>query len=294
MKKILFFAILAFFALSCQKTKESEDKTPGDEAFVNQRKAFFNALQEPDQVAAQLQATAAEFNPGLMNDPKKYEVYISNEVKAAANLGIYLSNLNYSIAYKQREYSNEYFTAAHSLSETLGVEKPVLEFLVKRYSENIEKDDSVKMVALDLMMKSTRDFQGTKREKLAGVAMSAYMIENLHLVLGIIQSYPKDMLPDDARTIILIPLFKMILNQQANVVIIYNFLKTYSDPLDPDQNPNYPYYANAFEELIEVYKRLDVDQKIANNQAQELMNDAVVKELSEKVNAIRDKIVSAE
>lgn len=292
MRKIVFFAILVSLTLSCQKSKENT--VPVEEAFASERKAFFNALLEPGEVAAQLQATAAEFNPGLMNDPKKYEVYVSNEVKAAANLGIYLSDLNYSIAYAQRPVSKEYFTAAHELSKTLGGDRAVLEFLMKRYAENLEQNDSVKVVVNELLLKSTRDFEGTERERLAGVAMSAYQIENLHLTLGVIESYPKDMLPDDARTIILIPLYKMVLSQRANVVIIYNFLKTFSDPLDPDQNPNYPYYTNAFEELIALYKNLDVEQKIANNQAVELMNDAVMKELSEKVNAIRTKIVSEE
>lgn len=292
MRKIVFFAILVSLTLSCQKTKENS--VQGDEAFVSERKAFFNALQEPDEVAAQLQVTAAEFNQSLMNDPKKYEVYISNEVKAAANLGVYLSDLNYSIAYSQREVSDDYFTAAHELSKALGGDQAVLEFLMKRYKENLEENDSARAVVTQLLHKSTRDFEGTERERLAGIAMSAYQIENLHLVLGIIESYPKDMLPDDARTIILIPLYKMVLSQRTNVVIIYNFLKTYSDPSNPDNNPNFPYYTNAFEELIALYKKLDVEQKIANNQAVELMNDAVMKELSEKVDAIRNKIVSAE
>jgi hypothetical protein len=293
MKKILFFALLVSLTLSCQKAKENTVQNE-EAAFASERKAFFNALLELAEVAAQLQATAAEFNQGLMNDPKKYEVYVSNELKAAANLGVYLSDLNYSIAYAQREISKDYFTAAHQLSKTLGGDQVVLEYLMKRYSENLEQNDSAKAVVTELMLKSTRDLEGTQRERLAGIAMSAYQIENLHLTLGIIESYPKDMLPDDARAIILIPLYKMVLSQRANVIIIYNFLKTYSDPLDPDMNPNYPYYANAFEELIALYKELNVEEKIANNQAQEIMNDAVMKKLSEKVNAIRNKIVSAE
>ncbi len=73
---------------------------------------------------------------------------------------------------------------------------------------------------------------------------------------------------------------------------IYGFLKSIADPTNPDKNPNYPYYATAFEELIGVYNRLNVEDKIANNQGIELMNDAVVQELSDKVNAIRSKIVS--
>jgi hypothetical protein len=196
------------------------------------------------------------------------------------------------VAYKQSANTKELFTAAHELSKAIGIEQNILDFLMKRYSDNIAQNDSVKAVVDELFERSTASLQGTDREKLVGIAMAAYQIENLHLALGTIQSYPKDMLPSDTRTQILIPVFRMVLEQKKNVETIYGFLKSVTDPTKPDQNPNYPYYATAFEELIAVYNKLNVDEKIANNQGIELMNDAVVKELSEKVDAIRSKIVS--
>ncbi len=303
MKKIIFILLLGSAVVSCKKSTETTERESGADtaaataaatatAFTEQRKLFFNNLMEPAEVAAQVQFTAAEFNPALMSDPKTYVQYTGNEVKAAANLGIYLSDLNYSIAYKQAKTTKTYFTAAHELSKAIGGEKGVMEFLMKRYNDNISKNDSVKSVVSDLLKNSTSKLQGTEKEKLAGIAMAAYQIENLHLVLGTLESYPKDMLPGDARTVILVPLFKIALNQRGNVQNIYNFLKSYADPSDPDKNPNYPYYANAFEELIAVYQKLNVEEKIASNKGLEIMNDAVVKELSEKVNAIRNKIVS--
>jgi hypothetical protein len=114
----------------------------------------------------------------------------------------------------------------------------------------------------------------------------------LHLALGLIETYPKDMLPEDARTQILVPVYRMVLDQKGNVQTIANFLKANADPLDADKNPNYPYYANALQELIQVYDRLNIEDKLANNQGLELMNDAVAAELSQKVKAIRDKVVS--
>jgi len=292
MKQILFVLILGL-VLSCQKTKENtedQDK-PDSTAFTAERNAFFSNLMAPAEAAAQLQATGAEFNPSLMSDPKTFSKHTGDSVKAAANLGIYLSDLNYSIAYKQTATTKEYFTAAHELSKSIGGEKGTLEFLTKRYNDNLKQNDSAKNIVTDLLAKSTADLQGTEREKLAGVAMAAYQIENLHLALGVIDSYPKDMLPSDARTVILIPVFKMVLNQRSNVENIYNFLKSYGNT-KAASSPNYSFYITAFEELIAVYTKLNVDEKIANNQGIELMNDSVVKELTEKVDAIRNKIIS--
>jgi hypothetical protein len=290
MKKLIFF-LLSLAIISCQK-KEASNETAESASFENERQSFFNNLQKPGEVAARLQATAAEFNPSLLNDPKNFGAYSSDEVKAAANLGVYLSDLNYCIAYKQADHIKEIFPAAHALSKSIGLEQGILDFLMKRYNDNLAHQDSVKAVVDALYAKATKDLQGTDREKLVGIAMSAYQIENLHLALGLIQSFPKDMLPDDARVTILVPVYKMVLEQKSNIEVIYGFLKSAADPNNPDKNPNYPYYANAFQELIDLYGKLNVEEKIANNQGLELMNDATIAELSAKVDAIRSKIVS--
>lgn len=297
MKKLIALACLIVL-FSCQKKSEETTTTteapPATPSFETERKAFFNSLMTPGNLAGGLQATGAEFNASLLNDPKNYDAYSKDEVKAAANLGVYLSDLNYSVAYQQSKHVKEIFPAANALSKSVGIEQTVLDFLMKRYNENLSKNDSVKSVVEELYTRATRDVEGTDREKAVGIAMSAYQIENLHLAIGIIKSYPKDMLPTDARTNILVPVFRKVLDQKANVEVIYGFLKSIADPSNPEQNPNYPYYAQAFEELIAVYKRLNVDEMIANNKGAELMKDSVVNELGEKVDAIRNKIIARE
>lgn len=290
MKNTFYLILLCAIALSCQKKDSNEAQV--SQTFEAERSAFFSNLTAPTEAAARIQATAAEFNAGLMNDPKNSASYATNEVKAAANLGIYLSDLNYSVAFNQSANTRELFTAANELSKAIGIEQGILDFLMKRYTDNISQNDSAKTVINELFEKSTTSLQGTDREKLVGIAMSAYQIENLHLALGTIESYPKDMLPDDARTQILVPVYRMVLDQQQNVETIYGFLKSIADPLNPEKNPNYAYYATAFEELIAVYKKLNVEEKLANNQGLELMKDEVMQELSAKVSAIRSKVVS--
>lgn len=288
MKNLALVLLLTTVFFSCQKSKDTTETAAPTQTFEKERTAFFSNLKAPAEAAAQLQATAADFNASLMSDAKNYTSYASDEVKAAANLGIYLADLNYSVAFKQSANTKELFTAAHGLSKAIGVEQGILDFLAKRYNDNLAQNDSAKAVINELFEKSTAGLQGTEREKLIGIAMSAYQIENLHLALGTIETYPKDMLPDDVRIQILIPVFRMVLEQRKNVETINGFLKSIADL----NSPNYNYYSVAFSELIAVYDRLNVDEKIANNQGAELMNDAVVKELHEKVNAIRNQVIS--
>ncbi|MEK6782440.1 MAG: hypothetical protein AABY93_12090 [Bacteroidota bacterium] len=291
MKNLLSLILLTTLLFSCQKSKENAEDTQAVSSFEAERTAFFNNLKTPADAAANLQATGADFNAALMSNPGNFAAFANNPEKAAANLGLFLSDLNYSVAYGQGSKTQGLFSAAYELSKSIGLEQGMLDFLMKRYSENLAQNDSVKTVVNTLFDKSTAGLQGTERERLIGIAMAAYQIENLHLALGIIESYPKDMLPTDTRTQILVPVYRMVLDQKGNVENIYGFLKSISDP---EKNPNYPYYSNAFEELIGVYNRLNIEEKIANNQALELMSDAVAKELNEKVDAIRNKIASTE
>ena len=284
----LLFLLFAFAITSCQKKETSTESPAGDFGVI--REAVFSKLLTPGEAAAKLQSIGADFNGALLNDPAKWSSYSTAENKTAANLGVYLSDLNYSVAYKQKDVSKKYLDASLELASTLGAKREVLTYLVKRYEENIEQSDSVKSYMFQFFVGSTAKLKEAEKERLAGIAYSAYYIENLHILLGLIQSYPKDILPDDARAVILVPAFEIVLTQKDNIKLIYSYLKATGN----EENPNYLYYKNALEELIATYDKLDVAEKMKNNKAQELLNDTVVKELSDKVNQIRDKIVSVE
>lgn len=294
LRNLITLGILVALYSCAKKTEEATTDTPATPAFEYERKAFFNSLLAPSEASAKLQSTGANFDGTLLNDPNNYVNYANNDVKAASNLGIYLADLNYCIAFNQPDQTKALFPAVHALSKSVGIEQGILDFLMNRYQKNLEKNDSVKAVFLDLYNSATKDVEGSAREKLVGIAMSTYQIENLHLTLGLIRSFPKDILPADSRNLALFPLFRLVLEQRNSIAITYGFLKSITDVSNPDQNPNYPFYAQAFEELIGVYKRLNVEEMMANSKGSELLNDPVVAELSNKVDAIRSKIVSLE
>lgn len=283
MKKILALLILAFFA-SCGGKQAEKDKAVAESADT-QRDAFFANVHSPRQVAAFLQSIAADYNPSLLSDPSKFSSYTTSDVKAAANLGIYLSDMNYCIAYKKGEATKGYVNAVLELGATMGLQKDVLQYIGKRYEGNINQNDSLKAAYDQLYNAATSSLKGTDKEKLVGIAIAAYQIENLHLLAGIIHTYPKDMLPNDARTAILVPVFKQLFKQGDNVRSIYSFLKIAGNP----DNPNYYYYSNAFEELIGSFDKLKVSETISNNDGVALLSDAVVAELNDKIDNIRNK-----
>jgi len=292
MKKLIPLLILVIAAWSCQPAKEKTTESTQPTNFEKERAQFINNMKSAQEAAASIQATGADFNSALMNIPVNYAELGVDTLKQAANLGIYLADLNYSVAYKQSENTRKIFQSAYNLSKSLGIDETMLSFISQRYETNIAQNDSVKSALSELFKQASESIQGSQKERVVGVVMAGYTMENLHLALGIIETYPKDILPDDSRTQILVPLFKMVLDQKPQVETVYTFLRTLGDPSDPERTPNFAYFDKSFSELLEVYQRLNVDEAIANNQGPALLNDAVVTELSEKVDAIRSKVVT--
>lgn len=298
--KMMKYGFLTMFALvvlgSCNTNKEtSANDQMIEQAFFKERDNFFNAISTPDETAASIRRLGAEFNPSLMHDPLLWGMYTTSKEKAAAALGIYISDLNYSVAFGQTEYTTALFDAVHNLSLKVGVEKQILEFLLTRYKNNIEQNDSVKHTLNQMYARAMQTVKGTENEIMIGITIGTHQIEDLHLMMGIIKTYPKDILPDDVRLEVLVPLFQTVLNERPTIETVNEFIKAvikYSPPVS--DNSHQEYYLNAFEDLVETYRRLTVEEKIRENRGMELVSDAVVLELDSKVEAIRSKVISPE
>lgn len=290
--QISFFFLTLLLLQACGPKQETENTTDDqaiDEAFTQARDNFFNSIRQPDETAAALMSIGADFNGSLLHDASKWSTYTGSNEKSAALLGIYLSDLNYSIAFKQTDKTAELFDAVHFLSMQIGIEKSVLEYLNTRYKNNIEQNDSVKSAMEELYANAIQSMRGTDREILTGIAIAAHQVEDLHLMMGIIETYPKDMLPDDVRTQVLIPLFKAVLNEKPMLESVNSFLSAV-----PTQSEGDSFYRTSLQDLITTYEELNIDEKIANNQGMELMNDALILKLDEKVTSIRNKIITNE
>jgi hypothetical protein len=278
MKQTLFIVFLSVLIFSCG-SKQEKTSSPESRAFSVERENFFNSLKNPAEAATQLIPGLAGFDSTLLNDPAHFYRYTANDVKAAANLGIYISDLNYCVMFEKSASTKKYFEAVHELSKTMRIEKGILEFLMNRYQTNMEQNDSVKSVVNRLFEQSTVSLQGTDRERLAGIAMAGYQIENLHIALSTLESFPETLTDEQLQTQNL--LRQYIFEQRGKFEVVYNFVRANSDPLDPNRNPNYPFFDNALRELIVAYRNVTP-------------NDPKNKELLEKVNVIRNKVISIE
>ena len=126
--KHFIYSLLALVIIvaSCQSKKETaKDK----EEFADQTKKIEDAviatapdLPPPDEFAARLQATGADYFESVINDPAKAEKYLNAEEGiAAANIGVYFADLAYTSAYNESETSFKLLQSMKILSERLGI-----------------------------------------------------------------------------------------------------------------------------------------------------------------------------
>jgi hypothetical protein len=276
MKSILRTLVIILFMVACRK--EQTDNPTEKKISEAERVVFFNTLKNPEEVM-RLVPGFTGFDASLLNDPKNFYLYATSEVMAAANVGVYMADLNYCVLFNKRDDSEKYVKTIYELSRVIQIEKSALEFILNRYEGNLAQPDSLIAMANQLFEKATVGLKGSARERLAGIAMAGYQIENLYLALATLKSYPASLTADQIKS--KDQLVRFIADQRVNIEIIYNFVRANSDPLDPDRNPNYPFFDHALRELITVYNTVTENAPHQN-------------ELSEKVNALRSKIISTE
>ena len=285
---LLLTVFMLTFACTTKEAKQEKQIEEDTEALSTDARKIMPNLPSPNEYAAILHSTGAEFNPLILNDPANLPGYITRREKAVANLGVYFFDLGYCVAFKDREFVNKYYDVSHNLSLQLGIEKSFMEVMMKRYKENIDANDSLKAYFKDTYSKAAEELGSSEEESTyyRSIFLAGFYIEGLFNMLEVIESYPKDILPDDQRFIILMPIVKSVLSQKDNVKKLAEMLEINVKGDDDDE-----YYATSFRDLINTYEKLDVDDKIANNKGSELLNDGVMLELMSKVDMIRSEVV---
>lgn len=291
-RNLLLILVFSSLIFAC-KSRDAKEKAQIEESTDDLREdaaRIMPNLPPPNEYAAILQSTGAEFNPLILNEVENVPGYLALPEKSVANLGVYFFDLGYSVAYKEGDYVDKYYKVCHDLSIQLGIEKRFLEVLMARYQENIEQNDSLKAYFRETYNNASSSIGASEEERAyyRAIFLAGFYIEGLFNILETIESYPRDILPDDQRFVVLMPLAKAVLNQEQNIKSLTEMLEINYTDEDNDE-----YYATSFRDLIRTYERLEVEDKIANDQGAELLNDEVMIELMAKVDMIRSQVVKS-
>lgn len=284
----LLITFLTFLALwSCgPKPKDGDDTPfPTDDDLPKEIKKMVGHIPPPAEIPYMLEATGAEFNQSLVNDRKRAESYESQTDKAAMNLGIYTADIGYLSSYEKTQESIDYLNTCKTLADKLGVTGSFDRATLEKFEANIANKDSLAALLNDAVQKTDQYLKDGNRSKLGALLVTGSFVESLYISTGIIKSYPKNILPNDTRILVLTPLMQIVIRQKQSVSEVANMLTSI------EQTGPIPTIVADLKELETAYNNLTIEDQIKNNKASLALSDNTLVEITKIVEKLRTDIV---
>jgi hypothetical protein len=220
-----------------------------------------------------------------VNPRAKTDQYASRTDKAALNLGVYTADIGYLSSYEKTQEAIDYLNSCKTLADNLNVIGTFDLEILKRFEANISNKDSLANL-LNETVKETESFlKDDSRNKLAALVVTGSFVEGLHISTGLIQSYPRNILPDDARNLILTPIMQVVLNQKKSVSDLLMMLSSV-EQTDPVAG-----IVSDLQELERAYAALNIEDQIKKNRADLVLTDKNLEQVTVIVARMRKSIV---
>jgi hypothetical protein len=283
-----FIVLLAYGLSSCGSSskdeKASEEFNESNDDLKKQIEDVVYNIPSPSEIPYLLQATGAEYNESLINPRTKVDEYISRNDKAALNLGIYAADIGYLTSYDKTQEAIDYLTACKTLGDNLGLIGTFDAEVIQKFEENISNKDSLTHL-LDKTIKKTENYlKDDSRNKLSSLVITGSFIEGLYISTGLIKSYPKNILPDDKRNLVLTPIMRIVLEQRKSVEDLIKMLGAV-EQTDPITN-----IQTELQALKAAYESLNIEEQIKNNRADLVLTDKNLEQITIIVDRLRKSI----
>lgn len=287
---IYFFLSLVLAAGLSSCASSSEDKSKNSEEFDEANESLKKQIEEvvynipsPSEIPYLLQATGAEFNESLLNNRQKVDQYTTRNDKAALNLGVYVADIGYLTSYDKTQQAIDYLNSCKTLADNLGLIGTFDSELGKQFEANISNKDSLAHL-LDRTIKQAEAFLvDDNRNKMASLIVTGSFIEGLYISTGLIKSYPKNLLPEDSRNLVLTPLMRVVLEQKKAVS---ELLKMLTNLKDEELKP----IIADLQQLDTTYQGLNIEEQIKNNRADLVLSDKNLEGITNIVDKLRKDI----
>lgn len=283
---IIILCLLVVWACgpSSKDGGKSGEFKDAEQSLKDQIEDVVYSIPSPHEIPYLLQQTGAEFNQSLINDRKKADSYLARSDKAALNLGVYAADIGYLSSYDKTQDAIDYLTAVKSLADNLGIIGSFDADMIKKFESNISNKDSLASVIDKAVQKTGTYLRDDNRNKLAAMMITGSFVEGLYISTGLIKSYPKDLLPDDQRNLVLTPLMRVILEQEKSVDELVKMLSSV------DQSEPVGGIINDLKALQSSYHALNIDEQIKNNKANLVLSDKNLVEITKIVDKLRKSI----
>ncbi len=285
--KLALLTVL-LFSIACSPQKKDEKSK--EEAFdkaeseVNEQiKEVIAEMPSPSEIPFLLMETGAEYSPSLLHNLEKISTYTTN-TKKALNLGVYATDVAYLSAYNKSQRALKYVGELKQMADQLALSNAFNPDMIERFEANLGNTDSLAQIINEAVSNADEHLKSTDRPKISALLLAGSFIEGLYIATALIENYPDDVLPDEAKTLILIPLVDIVLKQEKPVTDLIKLLK--SVPSDEVTNT-----LLADLRVVEAeYEKLDIKKLMDEGRGDLLLKDEALDALTNKMGKIRDHI----
>ncbi len=270
--KILILSVLSAFLFSCNNNslKEvDENASKNDSNEISNEKPERNTIYKipsPFELYNLLEIADVKYNSALMNKKENINNY-QTQYKQALNLGIYASDVAYSVIYKDTKLTLDYFNAAKTLANNLNLIDGFDENLTKRIEANMNNSDSLYIITTDSYLEISNSLQAKNNNTLPLIIAGGW-VEELYIATKTINNYTLDN-----------PVITVIADNQLTLDNLINFIK--GSTLDDNTKL-------ILKQLVELQTIYD---ETYENTEDVILTEGQLKKISKKIELIRNEII---
>jgi hypothetical protein len=283
-KFILAWVLHAGLFFGCTSPKqETQTSVSVEESGVILRDSVLKSFRT-SPVSAQIHQWGNSFQPELVHDITATNHYLQlpNKGIAAANMGIYLSDLGYLIESKQDAEIQRYFDACFLLANEAGMKKQFSKVLELRFAEIISKDESLDKSTDALFKNAENTSQGEEFKKMHAAALTGYYIEELFHLIRFAQTHSTD--AGDSVKETYLQSIRTIIGQKSQLGNLIGYLDHIK--MKPEAMPVY----QGLLRLQAEYQALDVEKMLSEKDAGTIWQNVHLQSIMNETVSIRGNI----
>lgn len=289
--KYIVYIIAPFFLFSCGEEKpEVNEKVEGIEksdelSRTDQIENIVYNIPSPTETVSILKRAGAIYVFDYPNDPLNVEDYQSLS-KQGLNMGVYGSDLTYATVFNKSTETTFYLSCVTKLGRSLGVEQVFNEDVNERIQDNVDNRDSMQVIVNETFWELDAYLKDQGRENISSLIVAGGWIESLYLAAQFVKANPEN-----------IEMKERLSEQKYSLDNLVGLIRTY------ENKPGVDDILMQLEELKELFDQIKETKNNLNKghdngsvmigSVIELdMSDDLLQEIIEKVEEIRNEIVS--
>lgn len=292
----LLVALLLFSCGSGKKTdeqafQESLDSAMNQGTTVDQEviSSILDQIPSPLEISVLLKESGTKYNFGLLNSPDNLPRYNSN-FKKALNLGIYGTDLGYTNIYEQNQDGMKFLSTIKALADELNIGQFFDTETIKRLATNSKNLDSLLLITTQNFNAINHYLQQQNRSNLSVLLLTGGWVEAMQVTCQVASQNPGNVELNEkiGEQKITLEQLMLLLSFYANDENMTSLLKDFEELKILFDRINIVYTYK--ESTMEVVDGVAV---IKDNSTTTIeISEADVRNIMEKTNAIRNKIIS--